>query len=489
MPTNVFWNGLFANPNISVLINGADGQFERVNSAATKLLGYEEEELLKLGFKDLTHPDDLQESKVVYQKILSGETDFARLEKKYIKKDGSPIWGRTNLTVLRSDNGEMESVIVLIEDITKDYLNKLVVEEYGHFFTLSLDLLCIANTEGYFVKVNPAFSRVLGYSVSELLNKPFLDFIHPEDVAPTVAEIGKLSEGIPTLFFENRYRKADGDYVWLSWTSSPFTEAGLLYAVAHDITDLKKTQHELLYKEQILKNYSAQLEKSNQELDQFAHVVSHDLKAPLRAINSLAGFIEEDMGHRMDSESRKHFDLIKKRTLRMENLIYALLTFARIGREEVKNEKIDLEKVVHEVVETVTLNKKVKFHITGTFPLINGSRHHLQQVFQNLIGNAVKYGDLENPIVEIGGSVEAQMLRFWVKDNGPGIHPDFHERIFEAFQTNQSRDSIESTGIGLYIVKKVIEETLAGKVGVTSELGEGATFWFTLPASILVKTA
>jgi len=486
MENAFIWEKVFASPNLSIVVSDSKGKFLQVNESAQRFFGYSEAELRRLTVKDITISEDLADSEKNWKKVTSGGVDYFQIEKRYVRKNGDFVWGKTNVIAARNESGELEIAVAIIEEINELRDSQIQLEEYSKFFSLALDLLCMANMDGHFVKVNPSFTRVLGYPEEEFLNRPFIDFVHPDDVEPTLAQLEKLSRGIPILSFENRCMTKDGKYVWLSWNSAPVIESGLVYAAAHDISELKKTQLALEQKESELKAHSEKLEKSNDELDQFAYIVSHDLKAPLRAINSLATFIEEDMQDKMDPDSLRHFDLLQKRTKRMENLIEAILAYSTIGRIEHPSNEIDLQNMIEEIIEIIAPPKGVKISIAADLPKIYSVKPLVYQVFQNLIANAVKYGEAENPKVEIGYKSENGNLKFWVKDNGPGIHPDFHERIFKVFQTNQSRDTIESTGIGLSIVKKVIEDILGGKAGINSQLGDGALFWFYIPDKHLV---
>lgn len=222
------------------------------------------------------------------------------------------------------------------------------------------------------------------------------------------------------------------------------------------------------------KNIS-ELESRNEELDKFAYVVSHDLKAPIRGIHNVLQWIEEDLSKELSPEMNKYLNIITGRAKRMENLINGLLEYARI-REKTIPEYIDVTKLVSEIVgDIVPRNFKVEMN---NLPVIFGERLKIEQVFTNLISNAVKYTLQDEGKIIISAKEFNDHYTFSVKDNGIGIEPEFHKKIFDIFQTLREKGEKESTGIGLAIIKKIIEEQ-KGKISVHSDLGKGSEFVFT----------
>ncbi len=246
------------------------------------------------------------------------------------------------------------------------------------------------------------------------------------------------------------------------------------------IEKISAQKDELIRNNRKLQEYTASLEKSNKELDKFASIVSHDLKAPLRAIGSLTGWIEEDAGDQMSKEVRANFDMIKQRVNRMEGLINAILDYSRADKRFGQDEQVDLEKLIPDTLDFIGKPDNVEMVVTNPLPTIFTDRTRLSQVFSNLIGNAIKYNDKKEIKVVISSVETNEGFTFSVKDNGPGIEPQYHERIFVIFQTLNRRDDVESTGVGLAIVKKIIEDC-GGKIWVESDLGQGADFKFFWP--------
>jgi signal transduction histidine kinase len=223
------------------------------------------------------------------------------------------------------------------------------------------------------------------------------------------------------------------------------------------------------------------LTRSNHDLDQFAYVASHDLKAPLRAISSLASWIEEDLGDKVDDRVREHLRMMATRVKRMEDLIEGILGYSRAGRVVEKTD-VDVRALVVEVKGQHPARDGIAIDVAdGPWPVMRAPRVQLGQVWSNLIGNALKHGVPEGGRVEVGCArhdCDGGAWRFWVKDDGPGIEPAYHGRIFELFQRLASRDRVEGAGIGLSIVRKLVDAN-GGKVWVDSSPGQGTTFYFT----------
>jgi light-regulated signal transduction histidine kinase (bacteriophytochrome) len=237
---------------------------------------------------------------------------------------------------------------------------------------------------------------------------------------------------------------------------------------------------ERLESENQMREYANTLEKINKELDQFAYIVSHDLKAPLRAINNLSIWIEEDLEGKMEPDTRKNFDMLRGRTHRMESLINGILQYSRAGRVKSENIPIDVNAFVKDIIHNLSPPELFKVLVDENLPVIQGEKLAIDQVFSNFISNAIKYNTNEKPEIKVFYEDLGSMHKFGVSDNGPGIAPEFFSKIFVIFQTLQARDVIESTGVGLAIVKKIVEEK-GGQVWLESELNKGTTFYFTLP--------
>lgn len=222
------------------------------------------------------------------------------------------------------------------------------------------------------------------------------------------------------------------------------------------------------------------LQRKNEELDQFAHIVSHDLKAPLRGIDNVITWIEEDYGHQLPPKISEYIQLIKGRLLRAENMIRGILLYARVGKETPEREYINLNALLQDTVENIVLRPGLRVETQKDLPEIYSERIPLQQVLSNLISNAAKYHDKPEGYIKVYLQNNPDYYEFFVEDNGPGISKTYHEKIFAIFQTLEARDSFESTGVGLAIVKKILDDRKL-KISVNSEPGKGTIFSFTWP--------
>ena len=224
------------------------------------------------------------------------------------------------------------------------------------------------------------------------------------------------------------------------------------------------------------------LKSANKELKDFAYVVSHDLKAPLRAIKTLADWLVTDYTDKLDQDGKEQIDLLISRVDRMHKLIDGVLQYSRIGRKKDTPVYIDLNDLIPQIIENLAPPENIKIEIKNNLPAIFAEKSGIFRIFQNLLSNAVKYIDKPTGQIEVVSFEQQDYWKFAVTDNGPGIEPKNFEKIFQIFQTLTPKDQNESTGVGLTIVKKIIE-TYGGRIWVEAPPGDGSTFWFTLPKS------
>ncbi len=229
-----------------------------------------------------------------------------------------------------------------------------------------------------------------------------------------------------------------------------------------------------------LETTNISLEKKNKELDEFAYITSHDLKSPLRGINNLSEWIEEDIGEKLSPESKNFFKLLRGRIHRMEALINSILTYSRAGKNTEDQKIVNTLQLVNQVLENSYLPSDCVVLVDNKLPLVKANKKDLYEVFNVFISNAINHNNSKQPVVNITYKQLGNMIEFCVADNGQGIAEEFHEKIFTIFQTLERRDEIENIGAGLAIGKKIIED-YGGKTWVQSELDKGAKFFFTWP--------
>jgi PAS domain S-box-containing protein len=319
---------------------------------------------------------------------------------------------------------------------------------------------------------------VTGYSPEELKADPklWLDLVHPEDLEVVREQVSRCICGQDLRPVEHRIVRKDGNIRWVRRTLVPsFDSQGKILSydgLMQDITELKIA-------EQVQMQLLGELEQATEELKDFAYVASHDLKAPLRGISALAGWISTDYGDKLGDDGKEHIKLLLARVKRMYNLIDGVLEYSQVARRE-KSVQVDLNEVISEVIAEIDAPESIKIVIEHPLPVVICGRNSIQQVFYGLLSNAINFIDKSDGKVVVSWTDEHTHWKFSVTDNGPGIEEKHFERIFKIFQTLSPRDSVESTGVGLTITKKIVEFH-GGKVWVQSTPGQGSTFFFTLP--------
>jgi len=292
----------------------------------------------------------------------------------------------------------------------------------------------------------------------------------PEAFVARVRELysRREQEGNGTLHFQ------DGRVV--EYYSKPQSVGDRITGRVWSFRDVTEAFRGRQRQEQLLR----QVADINEELSHFAYVVSHDLKAPLRGIKLLTEWLCTDYRHSLGEDARENLDLLQSRVERMHNLIDGILQYSRVGRTGDDVTEVDLEALLPNIIDTIAPPEHITIRVEGRMPVIEGERTRITQVFQNLLSNAVKYMDKPVGEVVVGCAEDADTWTFRVSDNGPGIEEKYFGRIFKIFQTLASRDQLESTGVGLALVKKIVEY-YGGRIWVVSEVGKGSTFFFTFP--------
>jgi PAS domain S-box-containing protein len=671
-------------------------------------------------------------AQTAFSTALTGGVD--RFDGYCATNKGTPKWWEVIVTPILAADGQVSQILSVSRDITDRKRMEAVrisaEQERDRFFSQSLDLLAIGNFDGYFVRINPAFERLLGFTETEFVSRPFIDFVHPDDREYTLAAAYSLADDRIVFDFENRCLCKDGSSVWVSWSATPYQQSNCWYGVgrditerkqaevalreseqkfsaifnqtfelmgivsldgvlldvnqaalesigaqrkdvtgklfwetpwwhssqlqqqlqdsidragkgefiryevqfphvsgetlttdfslkpvfddagkvwtivaeAHDITERKRAERDLresqerlqtgievagvglarfdyatnlvalspeaavLYgfptdiafvtREQIHETFhpderaeleatiaqvidpagtgwfaqdhrvvwpngevrclsvrkqvffdrvgdlgcpshailaaiditarnqtQADLEARNHELDSFVHIVSHDLKAPLRAVSNLSQWIEEDLEGTLTEANQEQMNLLRARIERMSATIDGLLDYARIGRTTDSIEPVAVGEVIAETLEMISPPPTFQIAISKNLPTLYTKRLLLTQVFANLIGNGIKHHDRVDGAIHIGIAERSDVYEFAIADDGPGIEPEQHDRVFRIFQAVNPQNRSDSTGIGLAIVKKIVEAE-GGTIRLESQLGKGTTFYFTWPKRI-----
>ncbi|MGL5743446.1 MAG: sensor histidine kinase [Legionella sp.] len=329
--------------------------------------------------------------------------------------------------------------------------------------------------DGRILLWNEGARRNYGYYADEMVNKENILILNrPEDVGD-----GGVQEFMKTALHQG---KAEGVFERVRKNGSHFTATVTLtlrrdedgnpigyVMISKDITEAKRIENELI--------------KSNEELEQFAYITSHDLKAPLRAIQRLACWIEEDNADKLDEKSKENLGLLGRRAASLANLIDGVLEYSRAGRVYLQIELVDMKEILKNIIDIYNPDARFTIHYPEYCPKFETVKIPLIQVLSNLIGNSMKHHHKKKGTISIDIEMLGSFYLFTVKDDGPGIEPEYFDKIFLIFQTLKSRDELESTGIGLSIVKKIVESQ-GGRVMVQSEIGNGTTMSFTWPKTI-----
>lgn len=354
--------------------------------------------------------------------------------------------------------------------------------DFALFFDMSVDMLCIAGFDGYFKRLNPAWERTLGWSIEDLLSRPWLDFVHPEDVNSTVAAGDYLMSGRILFTFENRYRCKDGSYRWISWSSFPVAERELIYAVARDVTDRRRAETELARLNEDLHRTVANLELVNHELEAFSYAVSHDLRAPLRAIDGFSAALAEDCGNLLDEAGLGYLARVREAAQRMGRLIDDLLGLSRVSRKAMRRLEVDMSRLAEDIVEELRAGEPGRSVMIEIAPGLRaeGDPDLLRIALQNLLGNAWKFtGKAPEARIAFRAEFGEGPPVFCVSDNGAGFDMSYSNKLFTPFQRLHRKDEFEGTGIGLATVQRVIRRH-GGQIWAESAEGRGAAFYFTL---------
>jgi PAS domain S-box-containing protein len=488
-------------------------------------------ESLGWGFLKALHPEDRDRYPAQRQQAVSKGQPY-EIEYRLLGADGSYHWFIEQATPVLGEDGDVQDWVVTCtpqdkgesdsqaelelvqavnqlkdellvrEQAARDRAETLVSkvseslkalreseERYRSLVVATSQIVWTTNAEGQVVDM-PAWRAYTGQSESEVRGWGWLDALHPEDRDRT-AQVWAEAVRTKSLYdTEYRLRATDGSYRYFSVRGVPVLAEDSIrewVGICTDINDrkaseqaLKARAEELTYLTTVLTQTNAALEKRNQELDQFAYVASHDLKAPLRAIANLSQWIEEDISDTLNEENRHQMNLLRGRVHRLEALIDGLLQYSRVGRVNTIAEPVDVNAVIVEVLNLLAPPPEFTVTVEPGMPTLVTQRLPLFQVFSNLISNAIKHHDRPDGQVTVSVEDQGQFYEFAVADDGPGIAPQYHEKVFGIFQTLEARDKVENTGVGLAIVKKIVEGQ-GGSIRLESQEGQGATFRFTWP--------
>lgn len=436
-----------------------------------RIFGYTEEDLINKNALSFVHPDDVDATINKLKETVINPGVPVQHVFRFLKKNGEYIWMESYGRYI-GDEGSVKGIVVNSRDITEQIRSQKQMATQSRLletitrcmpvfiYNVNKDGICTSIKGNGLKRLGGTEETITGMSIYDRMKNRNED-IQKAYSGEMVNFINQSSVNDEDVYFEH--------FLFLDDTDGDRNLIGF----AMDVTEGKKDENRL-------KDYYDTLEKTNQELDQFAYIVSHDLKAPLRAISNLSIWIEEDIEEVLKDDTKQNFDLLRGRIQRMESLINGILEYSRAGRLKSSPIQFKVVPAVQEIVSVLGAPSHFKVEIQPDMPEIVADKLKLEQVFSNFISNAIKYNSNPEPFIKIGYSENGNHHHFYVEDNGPGIDPEYHEKVFVIFQTLQARDKVESTGVGLAIVKKIIEEA-GGRVWVESELGKGSKFCFSVP--------
>ena len=369
------------------------------------------------------------------------------------------------------------------------------LEAGNRFLDLSIDMFCTAGLDGFFKSLNPAFEETLGFSLKELREKPYLEFVHPDDRPSTQTEVGRLQNGEITSAFENRYLCKDNSYKWISWDAVSVPQQGLIYAVGRDITERKRAEMEQQKFAATLAATNGELELRNREVERattlkskFLASMSHELRTPLNAIMGFSDLLAEGTAGSLNAKQQRFVNHIKQGSTHLLQLINDILDLSKIeaGQLELRCEAFAVQDALTEVLSIIlplamAKNIQVEQKIESERTLF-ADRIRFKQILYNLLSNAVKFTP-QGGQIDVSCHEEGKEVHISVTDTGIGIRPEDQEVIFEEFrQIADPKGTVQpGTGLGLAITKRLLQRQ-KGRISVESAQGKGSRFTFTLPA-------
>lgn len=501
------------------------GVILKTNSTFAGFLGYSETELIGKSVKEISFAEDLEDSLSLIKKMAEGEIDQFTIVKRYIKKDESLLIAKTTVNVVKDNNQKVLYQVAMIEDITSEVhessmlsaINSLMASIIGKMdiheiaWEIAKKTIKLFGFEDCVVYVmddtGTELEQIAAYGPKNPKKKQIYNKISikvGEGIVGTVAKTG-VSEIIPDTTKDDRYIVddrfrlseitvpiiADGKIIGVidseHSTKNYFTPTHLetLKNISNLAASQIKSAVSIKQKNQVEKQRNKllkELETSNLELQEYAHVVSHDLKSPLRNIATLVAWIREDYEHVFDDSGLENLELIDSTLEKMENLISDVLCYSSTANN-LPVEPVDINQILNDTIKSIHVPDNVSIKIINKFPVIYGHAIRFKQVFQNLIENAMFYNGKEHCFIELDVIENDDEFVFLIKDNGMGIDSRFFDKIFEVFQSLTPTET--STGIGLSLVKKIIQQ-YGGTVSLESELTIGTTFYLQLPKIINV---
>jgi PAS domain S-box-containing protein len=466
----------------AIIAKMLDGTVITWNAGAERIFGYTAAEMIGGPITRLFPPDRLHEEGELIARLELGET-ISHFASRRIRKDGACIDVSVTLSPLRDASGKIVAVSKIARDFTETHQRQLTVGLSAAIVEHSDDAIISKTVNGTVITWNSGAEHIFGYAACEMIGGPITRLFPSDRLHEETDLIAQLQLGKKISHFETRRVHKDGAYIDVSVTLSPVRDAsGNIIAISKIARDVTASHKQRLTREaRELREANQQLERSNRDLEDFAYIASHDLRTPLSGINSTALCLEEDLHDSLSDKSRKLLALMRNRINHMETLLDDLLTYSRVGRTDTAVSETKLADIFDRIIEVLHPPAHIRVRVEGELPVIVTASAQLEQVLRNLIDNAVKHHDKQNGEVVLSGKRIGDFVEFVVRDDGPGIPPQFHDKIFQLFQTLQRRNEMKGTGMGLAIVKRLVERQNCRITVHSQGDGAGTQFHFQWP--------
>jgi PAS domain S-box-containing protein len=457
-----------------------EGRYLKVNRAYAHTCGYEPEEMLGMEWLFTVHPDDVEMLTLAYQEMLiCGKIE---VEARGLRKNSSFFYKQVTMVKACDAQGIFNGHHCFMKDITDRKLTETALQEselkYRQIVEVAEEGIWVIDSKALTTYVNHAMARMLGYSELEMFGLPIWDFMDEQQKQQALNNVERRKQGIGENH-EFKFKTKEGKDIWTYLSTSPvLDDRGNMVsccALVYNITDRKESEQQML-------QLTEDLKRSNEELEQFAYVASHDLQEPLRAVTSYTQLLAQRYQGNLDDRADKYINYIVDGAIRMQQLINDLLAYSRLGTRGQEFEMADCNAAVKQSLCNLQIAiAETKAVITcDAMPTVMADESQLVQLFQNLIANGIKFCRQDIPFIHIAARRQESEWLLCVRDNGIGIDPEYADRIFIIFQRLHGRREYSGTGIGLAMCKRIVERH-GGRIWVESYEGKGATFYFTIP--------
>ena len=489
--SDILFRTLFDKNPLGIVIGNPQGDLVRCNQRFAEMLDYDVEQLEQMTFMAITHPAEIEDEFVKVMGAANQQLPVMLMEKRYINRSGQVVWANVSMSLLYNKDGSLRLLMAMIEDITERRKIRRKLEQNEAFqkaiLTTLPDLKFRINKEGVYVDhyPSPNDDQDLLLPPEKFIGKSIYDVLPDYLAEATMANLRKAIETGEMQSFEYML-PIRGNMFHFEFRVNAISEQEVI-AVVRNVSERNWAQLELKNKIRELDEKNRELKDyidSNLQLENFAYIASHDLREPLRTMGTFAQLLEKKYAEQLDDTARTYIDFVVQGSRNLNNLIEDLLVYSRIHGRDNPQEQILLPELLQEVVgglkESIE-EQDADIRISGIPEVVTANPNRLKQLFQNLLANAIKFKKRDIPVqVRVNCRDLGACWEFEIKDNGIGIEPDFHEKVFLLFKKLHSRKDFQGTGLGLAICKKVVEQ-MGGDIWVESLPGEGASFFFTMP--------